>query len=79
MSELTKEEVAGWIRNLVPYMENPCVIAPEGYFDDDVLKLKAGQIIEYGDNLTPTAAFSLITQTENIRVLVDLYKSIGKV
>jgi hypothetical protein len=77
MSILTKEEVAGWIRNLVPYMENPCVITPEGYFDDDVLKLKAGQIIEYGDNLSPTSAFSLITQTENIRVLVDLYKSIG--
>ena len=77
MSELTKEEVAGWIRNLVPYMEKPCIIAPEGYFDDDVLKLEAGKIVEYGDNLTPTSAFSLVTQTENIKVLVELYKSIG--
>ena len=78
MSVLTCEEVANWIRNLVPYMENPCIIAPEGYFDDDVLKVQAGQIIEYGDNLTPNGAFQVINQTENIKVLVELYQGLKK-
>lgn len=74
MSKITKDEVAGWIRNLIPYLEKPSIIAPEGFFDEDVIENKAEKIIEYGDNLTPTAAFSLLTQTENIKVLIDLYK-----
>lgn len=74
MSKITKDEVAGWIRNLIPYLEKPSIIAPEGFFDEDVIENKAGKIIEYGDNLTPTAAFSLLTQTENIKALIDLYK-----
>lgn len=74
MSKITKDEVAGWIRNLIPYLEKPSIIAPEGYFDEDVIENEAGKIIEYGDNLSPTAAFSLLTQTENIKALIDLYK-----
>lgn len=74
MKKITKDEVAGWIRNLIPYLEKPSIIAPEGYFDEDVIDNEAGKIIEYGDNLTPTAAFSLLTQTENIKALIDLYK-----
>ena len=37
--------------------ENPPLLAPEGFFDEDELQLYPGKIIEYGDNLTPTAAF----------------------
>ena len=76
MSKLTKEEVAGWIRNLVPYLEKPSILAPEGYFDKKEYEVGAGKIIEYGDNLTPTAVFKVLEQTENLRVLVELYKSI---
>lgn len=77
MSKLTKEEVAQWIRNLVPYLETPAMIAPEGYFDEDKLKIEAGKIIEYGDNLSPSFVFTLLTQTENIKALVELYKVVG--
>ena len=35
MNELTKGEVAGWIRTLIPYLEKPAILAPEGFFDDD--------------------------------------------
>ena len=37
--------------------ENPPLLAPEGFFDEDELQLYPGKIIEYGDNLTPAAAF----------------------
>lgn len=29
MSNLTKEEVLQWIRSLIPYLENPMILAPE--------------------------------------------------
>lgn len=76
MSELTKEEVAGWIRNLMPYLEKPAILAPEGYFDKKEYEVGVGKIIEYGDNLTPTGMFKVIEQTENLRMLVELYKSV---
>ncbi len=37
--------------------ENPPLLAPEGFFEEDELQLYPGKIIEYGDNLTPAAAF----------------------
>jgi len=43
--------------NLQALSENPPLLAPEGFFDEEELKLYPGKIIEYGDNLTPTAAF----------------------
>lgn len=78
MSELTKEEVASWIRNLIPYLEKPNILAPEGYFNEKEYQVGAGKIIEYGDNLSPTNSFIVLEQTENIKVLTDLYKSLGE-
>ena len=43
--------------NLQALNENPPLLAPEGFFDEDEIKLYPGKIIEYGDNLTPNAAF----------------------
>lgn len=77
MSKLTKEEVSSWIRNLIPYLEKPVILSPEGYFDEDKIDPHPGAIIEYGDNLIPSNAITLITQTENLKILVELYKSIG--
>ena len=74
MSKLTKEEVASWIRNLQPYLEKPCLIAPDGYFDKNTINVEAGKIITYGDMLTPTSVFSVLEQTENFKALVELYK-----
>ena len=74
MGKLTKDEVASWIRNLQPYLEKPCLLAPEGYFDKNTINVEAGKIITYGDMLTPTSVFSILEQTENFKALVDLYK-----
>ena len=46
MNELTREEVAGWIRTLIPYLEKPAILAPEGFFDDDEYEVKPGHIVE---------------------------------
>ena len=43
--------------NLQTLSENPPILAPEGFFEEDELQLYPGKIIEYGDNLTPAGAF----------------------
>lgn len=74
MSKITKEEVSRWIRNLVPYLEKPQILAPEGFFKDSKIDTTAGQIIEYGDSITPSGMVQVLTQTENLKALVELYK-----
>ena len=78
MSELTKDEVAGWIRNLIPYLEKPAIIAPDGYWSKAEYDIRPGKIVEYGDSLSPSNAFAILEQTENIKALVALYKSLGE-
>lgn len=77
MSELTKDEVAGWIRNLVPYLEKPAIFTSEGVFKNEEYEIKAGRIIEYGDNLTPNNLLHILEQTENLKALVELYKGLN--
>ena len=43
--------------NLQSLSENPPLIAPEGFFEDDEISLYPGKIIEYSDNLSPQNAF----------------------
>lgn len=52
MSKLTKEEVAMWIRNLVPYLEKPVKLAPVGFIKKDE-EIAPGAIIPYSDTLCP--------------------------
>ena len=52
-----QEDLLNRTCNLQSLNENPPLLAPEGFFDEDELELYPGKIIEYGDNLTPTAAF----------------------
>ena len=74
MSELTKEEVATQIRNLVPYLERPMILAPKGCFKED-LSVGAGKIIEYDPSLMPQCP-QVISVAESLSILVDLYKSL---
>ena len=76
MSKLTKEEISSWIRNLIPYLEKPAILAPSGFLDDKEINITSGAIIEYGDTLTPNANFLVLEQTENLKVLAELYKNI---
>ena len=52
-----QEDLLNRTCNLQSLNENPPLLAPEGFFDKDEIELYPGKIIEYGDNLTPTAAF----------------------
>ena len=52
-----QEDLVNRTCNLQALNENPPLLAPEGFFDEDEIELYPGKIIEYGDNLTPTAAF----------------------
>ena len=72
MSKLTKTEIANHIRNLIPYIESPVILAPKGCFKAP-LDIAAGRIIEYDSSLLPQAP-KVIEVTEALKVLVDLYK-----
>ena len=52
-----QEDLLNRTCNLQSLNENPPLLAPEGFFDEDEIELYPGKIIEYGDDLTPTAAF----------------------
>ena len=61
-----QEDLMNKTCNLQALNENPPLLAPEGFFDEDEIKLYPGKIIEYGDNLSPTAAFKQLTFNSNI-------------
>ena len=54
---MLQEDLLNRTCNLQALNENPPLLAPEGFFDEDEIELYPGKIIEYGDNLTPAAAF----------------------
>jgi hypothetical protein len=72
MSKLTKNEIANCIRNLIPYIENPMILAPKGCFKEH-LEATAGKIIEYDSSLMPQTP-KVIEMSEALKILVDLYK-----
>lgn len=61
-----QEELMNRTCNLQTLNENPPLLAPEGFFDEDEIDLYPGKIIEYGDNLTPSGAFQQLTFNSNI-------------
>lgn len=73
--ELTIYEVADWIRALVPYLENPAILAPEGCFREQQ-EIKPGAIIQYDPTLLAREP-QIINQTENLKILVGLYTSLN--
>ncbi len=61
-----QEELMNRTCNLQTLNENPPLLAPEGFFDEDEITLYPGKIIEYGDNLSPSAAFKQFTFNSNV-------------
>ena len=61
-----QEDLLNRTCNLQALNENPPLLAPEGFFDEDEIELYPGKIIEYGDNLTPTAAFQQLNFNSNV-------------
>lgn len=76
MSKLTKAEIANHIRSLIPYIENPMILAPKDCFQEP-LEATAGKIIEYDNSLMPQTP-KVIDMSEALKVLVDLYKECGE-
>ena len=56
-----QEDLFNRTLNMQALSENPPLLAPEGFFTQDELKLYPGKIIEYGDNLSPATAFKQLT------------------
>ena len=46
--------------------ENPPLLAPEGFFEDEEITLYPGKIIEYGDNLSSVNAFKQLVFNNNV-------------
>lgn len=61
-----QEELMNRTCNLQTLNENPPLLAPEGFFDEDEITLYPGKIIEYGDNLSPSVAFKQFTFNSNV-------------
>ena len=61
-----QEDLLNRTCNLQALNENPPLLAPEVFFDEDEIQLYPGKIIEYGDNLTPTAAFQQLNFNPNV-------------
>ena len=53
----SQEEFLNKTINMQYLSENPPLLAPEGFFDNDEIALYPGKIIEYGDNLTTADVF----------------------
>lgn len=61
--------------------ENPPVYAPEGFFDEDEIKLYPGKIIEFGDNLSPSQIkameFAVSVFLQDVTFLSDLMAEVS--
>lgn len=55
-----QEELMNRTLDMQSLTENPPLLAPEGFFEEDEIKLYPGKIIEYGDSLSSTNAFKQI-------------------
>ena len=56
-----QEDLFNRTLNMQALSENPPLLAPEGFFTQEEINLYPGKIIEYGDNLSPSAAFIQLT------------------
>lgn len=68
---MSQEDLFNRTLNMQALSENPPLLAPEGFFSQEEINLYPGKIIEYGDNLSPSAAFKQLT-FENTVYLNDI-------
>lgn len=73
MNKLTKQQVGTWISELIPYVKNPMCLSPKGCFMGGCEEAKPGKIIEYDAALLPQEP-KFLTQTENLKALIELYR-----
>lgn len=76
-NDLTKAEVAQWIRELVPYLKNPVQIAPKGCYSTDITEICPGKVLEYDTCLMPKGP-EIVDVSKGLEILVALYMSMNK-
>ena len=62
----TQEDFLNRTVDMQALSENPPLLAPEGFFEDEEISLYPGKIIEYGDNLSSVSAFKQLTFSTNV-------------
>lgn len=72
VNDLTKAEVAQWIRELVPYLKNPVQIAPKGCYSKDITEICPGKVLEYDTCLIPDGP-EIIDVSKSLDSLISLY------
>lgn len=63
---LTQENLLNRTCDMQSLAENPPILAPEGFFDEEEIELYPGKIIEYGDNITPSNLFKQLEFNVNV-------------
>lgn len=85
MSELTKEKVAGWISDLIPFIKCPIIIASEGMLKDAATNKVItdynpipGEVISYDGMLGNISNIKILSFNEELKTLVHLYEIVEK-
>ncbi len=63
---LTQENLLNRTCDMQSLAENPPILAPEGFFDEEEIELYPGKIIEYGDNISPSNLFQQLQFNVNV-------------
>ena len=63
---LTQENLLNRTCDMQSLAENPPILAPEGFFDEEEIELYPGKIIEYGDNISPSNLFKQLEFNVNV-------------
>ncbi len=63
---LTQENLLNRTCDMQSLSENPPLLAPEGFFDEEEIELYPGKIIEYGDSISPNNLFKQLQFNVNL-------------
>lgn len=63
---LTQENLLNRTCDMQSLAENPPLLAPEGFFDEEEIELYPGKIIEYGDSISPNNLFKQLEFNVNV-------------
>ena len=78
-----QEELMNRTCDMQALSENPPLYAPEGFFDEEEVRLYPGKIIEFGDNLSPSAIqpmqFNAGIFLQDISFLADIMAEVSGV
>lgn len=69
---ITKSDVEKWIKEIVPYVINPVILAPKGMMSKGLRNVKPGSLVEYDTCLMPGEP-NVMDKTPALKALIGLY------